>query len=781
MGKKIYYSLSTSAILIFTVLILTISSNLKANNITDNLDPETLQWLQRVDSAGGNVSDSIIFAVDDYLKEIKGLKYQSLNIRENIFRENWFCGDFNAAFVPVIINSDGSAAALGNFTDSNRNFTPVNFTDTGKYSGIRGNGTDQFITTGFEPFSIPEFPLNESYFMIYSMTDSADAGRSGCRGSFGNGFYIYPKYLNGNSYSVLNSSIEAQSSYQSIKGYLLHQRTGNQIVRSYYLLDQINTSQNYSTSKPDKEIYICAFNNNGNVTSYSTTRYSGYSIGKSFSDQARIVHYNAVQRLMSKLGRELPGSVQPEITSKLMTFTGKDLTVNYRTRGSGSIRFGFKDINGNALSGYSTDDCIPLSGDEFSRKVSWSSGSDLSSLVNTPLYLTLEMSDADLFSIQFKEQIAQTDSTQPGFKIGAYKQFFADSLLIGTSLSVFRIMHNPVKESQPILSPEEDWEGDLIITTYSNVGYSKSIELEKMVYKMWLRVQNSYGRVPVYYESADGMNWTRPVLEQFKYNNSMENNIMSDAPYPGGLYTVVDDSLYNQSDSTKRYKSVYNTHPNPPNSILNVSFSYDGINWVPYSGNPVRSIGEDLSSCGWNPVLGKYLGYFRDSLAIRNIGRYVSDDWINWTYTGTILRPDGNDIPKTNYYNMNVLFKDSVYWGFLGHFQMNANADEDPPNPTRTDNTVFIELLFSRDGINFTRCGNRMPFLNYGELGEWDDQMVYAVGVPVIVGNEFYIYYNGFNFKHMWNPLPPADGGPKKSHIGLAKIGIDRFVSLSSY
>ncbi|MBK9331071.1 MAG: hypothetical protein IPM96_01400 [Ignavibacteria bacterium] len=572
MGKKISYLLISAVILSSFALTFSFTSNSKAYNISDDLDPETIQWLQRVNFAGGNVSDSIIFAVDDYLKEIKGLKYQSLNIRENILRENWFCGNFNAAFVPIIINSDGSAAALGNFIDSNRNFTPNNFSDTGKYSGLRGNGIDQYLTTGFKPFSIPEFPINESYFMIYSMTDSADAGRSGSRGSFGSGFYIYPKYLNGNSYSALNSSVETQSSFQSIKGYLLHQRTGNQIVKSYYLLDQVNASQIYSTSKPDKEIYICAFNNNGSATSYSTTRYSGYSIGKSFSDQARIVHYNAVQRLMSKLGRELPGSDQSEITSKLMTFTGKDLTVNYKTRGNGSIRFGFKDINGNVLSGYTTDDCIPLSGDDFSRKVNWPAGSDLSSLVNTPLYLTLKISDADLFSIQFKEQIAQTDSTKPGFKIGTYKQFFADSLLIGTSPSVFRIMHNPVKESQPVLSPEEDWEGDLIITTYSNVGYSKSIEQEKMVYKMWLRVQNSYGRVPVYYESADGINWTRPVLEQFKFNNSMENNIMSDAPYPGGLYTVVDDSLYNRSDSTRRYKSVYNTHPNPPQSLLNVLF-----------------------------------------------------------------------------------------------------------------------------------------------------------------------------------------------------------------
>jgi hypothetical protein len=130
---------------------------------------------------------------------------------------------------------------------------------------------------------------------------------------------------------------------------------------------------------------------------------------------------------------------------------------------------------------------------------------------------------------------------------------------------------------------------------------------------------------------------------------------------------------------------------------------------------------------------------------------------------------------------MQVLFKDSVYWGLMGHYQMNPAGDENPPNPSRTDNTVFVELLFSRDGINFVRCGNRQPFLNYGELGKWDDQMVFTVGVPVQIGNEFYIYYNGFNYKHMGSYPPPADGGPAKSHIGLAKIGVDRFVSLTAF
>ncbi len=471
-----------------------------------------------------------------------------------------------------------------------------------------------------------------------------------------------------------------------------------------------------------------------------------------------------------------------DFKSKLFTFTGNKLKINYETRPEGYVQFELQDSNGIPIPNLTLGDCPQISGNDFEREISWNLSGSLSTFANTPVYLRVKMADADLYSLQFSGQSGSTDSSQRGVKIGSYKQFFADTLLFANNIPVMRKMHTPVKVEDPVLSPTAAWEGDLVITTYSNIAYSYSIFLNRNVYKMWLRAAANIGRVPVYYESVDGLSWKRPNLESFKYNGSMNNNILSDAPLtPGGLYTVIDDSVYNRSDSTKRYKSVYNSNTTMENSRLYVSFSPDGLHWVPYGGNPVRFIGEDLSTSGWNQVLQKYLGYFRDSIGTRNVGRYVSDDWINWVSTGTVLKADAIDIKTTDFYNMQVLFKDSVYWGFAGHFQRNQNGDEEPVNPTRTDNTVFIELLFSRDGINFTRCGNRQPFINYGELGSWDDQMVYTAGVPVKVNNEFYIYYNGFNFKHMASPPAPVGGGPLKSHIGLAKLGIDRFISMTAF
>lgn len=619
--------------------------------------------------------------------------------------------------------------------------------------------------------------------MVYGMSEGFETGRVGCRFD-GIGFYLYPRYTNGNSYFNINSTSESSAPVPTLSGYIMAQRTNSQLNNLYCRDKLMTTVQNYSGNyKPNIGITIGAFNNGGNMNQFMSMRLGGYSIGRSFTPAQFTAHYNAVNRLMQRLGRILQSNIYKEIRSELFTFTGNNLYANFRTRPGGYIKFELQDQNGNPLQGFTFDDCQEISGDNFDYMVNWSGGSGLSQLANTPLYLKLRMKDADLFTLQFRNGTVPVDSSVAGYKAGAFKQFFADSLFFRNSPDFARIMHPAVKNPEPVISPEALWEGDYIITTYSNVGYSKSIEHDRMVYKMWLRCINSYGRVPVYYESFDGMNWMRPNIELFKFNGSAENNILSDAPYPGGLYTVVDDSAHNQYDSSRRFKSVYNTHPTYADSRLNISFSSDGIVWIPYSGNPVRYIGEDLSSCGWNASLGKYLGYFRDSLGIRKVGRYLSNDWVTWTYTGTVLKPESYDIKGTQFYNMSVLFKDSVYWGITGVLKLNANLEENPVNPSRTDNTVYLALLFSRDGINFQRCGNLMPLVDYGELGSWDDQMVYTAGVPVVVGNEFFIYYNGFNFKHYTNGAtpPPYGGAIKKSHIGLAKIGVDRFISLTAY
>ena len=59
-----------------------------------------------------------------------------------------------------------------------------------------------------------------------------------------------------------------------------------------------------------------------------------------------------------------------------------------------------------------------------------------------------------------------------------------------------------------------------------------------------------------------------------------------------------------------------------------------------------------------------------------------------------------------------------------------------------------------------------------GQVGSFDEKMVYTGNEPLIVGNEIWIYYGGHNTKH---------NDPQKemslSGIGLAKLRLDGFVS----
>lgn len=88
--------------------------------------------------------------------------------------------------------------------------------------------------------------------------------------------------------------------------------------------------------------------------------------------------------------------------TKPITFSGKELTLNYRTSGAGLLRVELCDMNGKPLKGYSREDCDVLYGDSIDRTVSWGKNTDLSSLAGQTVVLKFYMQEADLYSLQFK-------------------------------------------------------------------------------------------------------------------------------------------------------------------------------------------------------------------------------------------------------------------------------------------------------------------------------------------------------------------------------------------
>ena len=91
-----------------------------------------------------------------------------------------------------------------------------------------------------------------------------------------------------------------------------------------------------------------------------------------------------------------------EILTKLLTFRGQRLKINYATSAAGGIRIEIQDSSGQPVPGHKLDDAIEIIGDEIDRVVSWKAGPDVSSLAGQPVRLRFVMHDADLYSIRFR-------------------------------------------------------------------------------------------------------------------------------------------------------------------------------------------------------------------------------------------------------------------------------------------------------------------------------------------------------------------------------------------
>ncbi len=105
------------------------------------------------------------------------------------------------------------------------------------------------------------------------------------------------------------------------------------------------------------------------------------------------------------------GSGRGEFLTKVFTFDGKQLRVNFATMAGGAIRFELQDAQGQVLPGYSLQDCLPLRGDQVDQVVRWNRPSNdagqgessLQAYRNQPVRLRVEMDRADLYALQFGE------------------------------------------------------------------------------------------------------------------------------------------------------------------------------------------------------------------------------------------------------------------------------------------------------------------------------------------------------------------------------------------
>jgi len=98
-----------------------------------------------------------------------------------------------------------------------------------------------------------------------------------------------------------------------------------------------------------------------------------------------------------------------ELTTKLLTFTGQRLSVNYATSAAGNLTVEIQDAAGTPLPGFSLAEAEELYGDSTEQLVSWKQAADVSHLAGQPIRLRFRLHDADLYAFRFISEAEQAD------------------------------------------------------------------------------------------------------------------------------------------------------------------------------------------------------------------------------------------------------------------------------------------------------------------------------------------------------------------------------------
>ena len=413
---------------------------------------------------------------------------------------------------------------------------------------------------------------------------------------------------------------------------------------------------------------------------------------------------------------------------------------------------------------------------------------------------------------------------------GEAKQFFFDNLIIEGAQNLTRRVHKPVKDQRsPLIQKDRTWEH----VTYFTVSAWRVIrDPEDGLFKCWyedwqyqaplehdeyLHDATTNPSRYLFAHSRDGVHWEKPLLDVVKEDGRKTNIVFGDPEF-GSVHSgyVFLDPLEKKRE--RRYKMFFN-HRTPQFTRYEIASSPDGIHWTPW---------EDLPTLGWlGPHLGDVLTVSVDQYAHvyrlntrhpwmntvahhpgdpfhpsyprspveqssfihpvypedfsrqnrRRIFRSESSDLLHWTNLQPLVVPDDQlDNIDDAFYGMTQFRVGNNWVGFLHVLHM-------------TENTLDVQLLFSRDGTHFQRVQPGQPWLETGSPGSWDELMVNIYGAPVTVDDEIYLYYGGSNNHHDWwitgarENLDVPEGRDLSQvnySLGLARIKVDRFVSLRS-
>ncbi|MDZ7724116.1 MAG: hypothetical protein U5R06_15240 [candidate division KSB1 bacterium] len=371
--------------------------------------------------------------------------------------------------------------------------------------------------------------------------------------------------------------------------------------------------------------------------------------------------------------------------------------------------------------------------------------------------------------------------------VGNDKQLFIDDFLIDLNKHIDFVMNPPYQTGEIIIDTDLPHEKDGLILPYSSVIKDKDGKI-RIWYDLTIpALENVKKRTAGYAESNNGIDFKKPVLGKYEVKGSKKNNIVFPPEANGGTAVWIDPMAL----AEHRYKTQSKVYPSKE---LHIYSSPDGIDWSFYANVDPRDGPVDTQTIiFWDKNLGKYLLFTRERIYGRCVRRAEMNDlesslentgFAIWTdikdqYTYFSERADRskpedlrNDAPM-GYYGATIFPYENVYIGLAQAFWHWKGRGEHDLRPGMRD----VRLLISRDSKEFKRMGNRKAFMGPGPSGRFDSKCVWALPNPIVMGDEIWIYYVGWNFDRIGRIDPDAPDGMSRSVLSRAIMRLDGFVS----
>ena len=386
-----------------------------------------------------------------------------------------------------------------------------------------------------------------------------------------------------------------------------------------------------------------------------------------------------------------------------------------------------------------------------------------------------------------QEAPATTGLPREPIEIGTRPQYVFDNYIVDNHWPlrakreyVRRVFHTPRKHpDNPILRGDQP--------SFCSVIRDREPGLFRMYYQANIPRERqpderggAFLSLVAYAESTDGVHWHRPDLQIFPHLKLKPNNVVLAQPeIPNAQSSAPAILEVPQRDRRGyRYLLLYRGkgRGNAQNSGIRIVGSQDGIHWDLDNDYVIAHLHSDTANtvC-YDTTRDEYVMFCRathiyrafgdtmlDTGASRRVARLASPRlWTNWLQDQrpqNMLVPDEADADRgfTYFYGMPTRFHDGIYWGFLEPFRLN--------------DYVYTELAWSRDGVHFQRLPDRPKLIPFGEEGTWDDTMIFASPYWVEVGEQWWIYYSGWDGPH--------GTSERNGAIGLATIRKEGFISL---